>query len=74
MSGQPKPEDPADLSVSEKIQRVQDLWDEIASDPRNVALTQVQREELERRLRDHEQSPGQYRSWADIRRSLESRG
>ena len=72
MSGKPRPEDPAELSVSEDIPRVQDLWDEIARDPRNVALTQIQREELGRRLRDHEQSPGQYRSWEDIRRSLES--
>ena len=72
MSREPSPPDPEDLSVSEKILRVQDLWDEIARSPRDVELTDAQREEAERRLREHESSPGKYNSWDDTRRRLES--
>ena len=64
-------ERPEDLSMSEKIQRVQDLWDEIARSPQNVGLTPAQREEAERRLRKHESAPGEYKSWAEIRARLE---
>ena len=59
-----------ELSVSEKIVRVQDLWDEIADSPSDVQLTDAQKLEIERRLRAHEENPGEYRSWDEIRQSL----
>ena len=71
MSGEPKPRDPEDLSVPEKIIRVQDLWDDIARSPRDVEITPAQREEAERRLRKHEDHPGEYSSWDEIKRRLE---
>jgi hypothetical protein len=39
MSGDTKPRGPDDLSVPEKILRVQDLWDEIARSSIEVELT-----------------------------------
>ena len=72
MSTDPKGSGPEDLSVPEKIQRVQDLWDEIARSSRDVELTPEQRDEAERRLRRHESDPGTYSSWEDIKRRLES--
>ena len=71
MNGEPKPREPDDLSVPEKILRVQDLWDEIARSPRDVEITPAQREEAERRLRKHESEPGEYSTWEDVRRRLE---
>jgi len=71
MSGEPKHREPDDLSVSEKILRVQDLWDDIARSPHEVALTPVQREEAERRLLEHESNPGDYLSWDEVKRRLE---
>jgi putative addiction module component (TIGR02574 family) len=71
MATEPNPEEAKELSVSEKIQRVQDLWDDIARSPREVKLTQAQREEAERRLRRHEANPAEYTSWEDLRRRLE---
>ena len=62
------------LSTSEKILLVQDLWDEIARNPDDVHLTPAQAQELERRLRNHEESPGKYTSWEDLRARLESEG
>ena len=71
MSGESKHREPDDLSVPEKILRVQDLWDDIARSPRDVEITPTQREEAERRLRQHEDHPGEYSSWDEIKRRLE---
>lgn len=43
MSGQREHRDPDELSVPEKILRVQDVWDEIARSPRDAEITQAQR-------------------------------
>ena len=72
MKDEPKDNESADLSVPEKIHRVQDLWDEIARSPRDVELTPAQREEAERRLRRHESDPGKYSSWEEIKHRLKS--
>lgn len=71
MTGKSEPRDPDGLSVPEKILRVQDLWDDIARTPRQVDVTPAQREEAERRLREHERNPRECSSWEDIRRRLE---
>lgn len=71
MSSESKHDEPEDLSVPEKILRVQDLWDEIARSPHDVEITPAQREEVERRLRRHEEKPGHYASWDEVRRRLE---
>ena len=62
-----------DLSVPEKILRVQDLWDQIAESPEDVDLTDAQRTELERRLTAHEENPGQYTTWEELRQRLEGK-
>lgn len=59
------------MSIAEKILRVQDLWDEIAQSAEGVALTPAQLEEAERRLRAHEESPGDYVTWEELRARLE---
>jgi len=38
-----------DLSSAEKLQLVQDLWDDLAADPSQVPVHDWQREELDRR-------------------------
>ena len=53
-----------------KIRRVQELWDRIADSQDDVGLTDAQRLELERRLEAHEDDPGNYHSWSEIRRRL----
>ncbi len=60
-----------DLSVSERILRLQDEWDEIANLPDPVELTPVQLEELERRLRDHQLNRRRYKTWEELRSELE---
>ena len=56
----PKPVTIADLlelSVAERIQLVEDLWDSIAAVPEALPLTDAQREELDRRLDAYRRDP-----------------
>lgn len=58
------------LSVSERIQLVEDIWDSIAAEKADVPLTDEQMEELDRRIAAAEASPGSGRTWADIKARL----
>jgi putative addiction module component (TIGR02574 family) len=58
------------LSVAERLQLVQDLWDSIAEEPGALPLTDAQREELDRRLADAECNPGSGRPWAEVKERL----
>ena len=55
------------LSVSERLQLAQDIWDSIAAQPENVPVTQAQRDELDRRLRAMETEPEAGLSWEETR-------
>ena len=46
------------LSVAERLQLVEDLWDSIAAQPEALELTEAQKEELDRRLAEHRVDPG----------------
>ncbi len=58
------------LSVPERIQLVQDLWDSIAADESALALTDAQREELDRRRQAHRDEPDTARPWAEVKARL----
>lgn len=63
-------EDLLKLSVSERIQLVEDLWDSIAAEQENVPVTDAQKEELERRLEEHEADPDSAVPWSEVRERL----
>lgn len=48
-----------DLSVSEKLQLLEDLWDDIASNPAAVLLRDWQKAELDRRKKNLLRNPAQ---------------
>lgn len=58
------------LSVAERIQLVEDIWDSIAAEPESVPLTPEQIAELDRRLADAEASPATGKSWAEVKARL----
>jgi putative addiction module component (TIGR02574 family) len=62
------------LSVAEKILLLQDLWDSIASDESSVPVPQSHREELDRRLAEHEKDPGCLLTLDDLQKRIEARG
>lgn len=61
------------LSVSERIQLVEDLWDSIAVSGADVPLTAAEIQELDRRLDDLEANPGTGLPWEEVRARIEER-
>lgn len=60
------------LSVEERLQIAEALWDSVAADTEDPPLTDAQRQEIERRLADHRANPGQGVPWEEVRaRALE---
>jgi putative addiction module component (TIGR02574 family) len=67
---QPKP-DFSQLSIAERIQLVEDIWDSIvAESPTAVQLSEQQRQEIRRRLAAHDAEPGSAIPWEQIRSEL----
>ena len=52
-----------ELSVPERIQLVEDIWDSIASVPDSVPLTEEQKDELDRRLYAYHKDPSAGSPW-----------
>jgi putative addiction module component (TIGR02574 family) len=50
-------EDILQLSVSERIQLAEDIWDSIAANPESLPLTDAERQELDRRLESFARNP-----------------
>lgn len=68
-----KPEfDFSKLSIEERIQLAEDLWNSIRPDagPDELPLTEAQRAELERRLETADRDPGASRPWEEVRARL----
>jgi putative addiction module component (TIGR02574 family) len=61
------------LSVAERIQLVEDIWDSIATVPDAVSLTEEQQAELERRLKAYHANPSEGISWNDLKTKLRRR-
>ena len=59
------------LSVSERIQLVEDLWDSIATVPDGIPLTEAQREELDRRLDAYHKNPDAGSPWESVRERIQ---
>jgi len=61
------------LSVSERIQLVEDIWDSIAVSGEDIPLTEAEIHELDRRLDDLEANPGSGAPWDEVRARVEER-
>ena len=58
------------LSLEERIQLVEDLWDSIAAAPEAVSLTEAQKRELDRRLEDYYRHPDAGSPWSVVRERM----
>lgn len=66
----PRP-DFLNLSVAERIQLAQDIWDSIAAeDSASASLTVSQVQELQARLQAHDQDPSTAVPWEQVRSEL----
>ena len=61
------------LSVAERIQLVEDIWDSIATVPEAISLTDEQKAELERRLETYQANPSEGIPWKDLKEKLRQR-
>ncbi len=62
-----------ELSVSERIQLVEDIWDSIAKVPETVSLSDEQKMELDRRLDSYHDDPGKGSPWDVVRERIRGR-
>ena len=62
-----------DLSPAEKLQLVEDLWDDLAADPEAVPVHDWQLEELARRKANLQRNPGSALSWEEVQCRVRSR-
>jgi putative addiction module component (TIGR02574 family) len=63
----------AQLSTSEKILLVEDLWDSIAGDESSLAVPQSHMDELDRRLDAYESDPDNLLSLEELQTRIEKR-
>ena len=62
-----------DLSPAEKLQLVEDLWDDLASNPEEVPVHDWQKEELARRKANLMNNPASGIPWEEVKRRIRSR-
>ncbi len=59
------------LSVEERIEIVEAVWDSIAASPESLPVTAAQKRELDRRLAEHRANPEAGKTWKEIQDSLD---
>ncbi len=57
--------DISQLSVAERIQLAEDLWDSILEQQEKLPLSQAQQQELDRRLENYQKNSANGSSWED---------
>ena len=62
-----------DLSASEKLQLVEDLWDDLAATPEAVPVHDWQKQELARRKANLQNHPASGLAWDEVKRRVRSR-
>jgi putative addiction module component (TIGR02574 family) len=62
-----------DLSPAEKLQLVEDLWDDLAATPEEVPVHAWQIQELERRKANLRNNPASGLPWEEVKRRIRSR-
>ena len=59
-----------ELSLSEKLQLVEDLWDDLAAEPAGIPLYDWQKQELARRKANLAENPASGLSWDEVKRRV----
>jgi putative addiction module component (TIGR02574 family) len=59
-----------ELTASEKLILLEDLWDDLAGRPSEVPVPEWQRRDLERRYEEFLQNPAEGSPWPEVRERL----
>jgi len=62
-----------ELSPAEKLQLVEDLWDDLAASPESVPVHDWQKKELTRRKARLRRNPGSVLDWEEVKRRVRGR-
>jgi putative addiction module component (TIGR02574 family) len=65
--------DALDLSIPERIQLVEDIWDTIATKADSLELTEEEKEIIDARLEKYHQNPELGSPWEDVYKRIVSR-
>lgn len=61
------------LSVDERIELVQEIWDSVAAEPEAMPLTESQKQEIDRRLAAHREDPDAVVPWDTVKARARAR-
>ncbi len=61
------------LSIPERIQLVEDIWDTIATEPEAIELTGEEKKLIDERLERYHQNPDLGSPWEDVYKKIVSR-
>jgi putative addiction module component (TIGR02574 family) len=62
-----------ELSPSEKLQLVEDLWDDLAADPESIPIHEWQKKELTRRNENLSNNLASGLTWEEVKRRVRAR-
>ncbi|WP_052051065.1 addiction module protein [Leptolyngbya sp. KIOST-1] len=62
--------DISELSIAERIQLAEDLWDSILDNSEELVLSEAQEQELDRRLGQYQQDPTAGSTWEEVKQRL----
>lgn len=55
------------ISIAERIQLAEDLWDSILADPESLSVPDVQKQVLDKRVEKHYQDPDAGSTWQSVK-------
>jgi putative addiction module component (TIGR02574 family) len=58
------------MTIAERIQLAEDIWDSIAAVPEALPLTDAERQELNRRLEMYQQNPDEGIPWDELKEKV----
>ena len=61
-----------DLSSTEKLQLVEDLWDDLSTDAESVPVRDWHKEKLDDRKENLEENPESAKSWREIKANVQN--
>jgi len=61
-------QDTLEMSVADRIKLAQDIWDSL--DPGSVPISEAERQEIERRLNEHERDPHSTIPWDEVKKQI----
>ncbi|PSR17120.1 addiction module protein [filamentous cyanobacterium CCP3] len=60
----------SELSIAERIQLAEDLWDSILDNQGELSLSEAQEQELDRRLEQYQRDPAAGSTWEEVKQRL----